>query len=87
MAIRSFLWTVVIRFCCNIDTDQKRRVQRQDDMNLFLRSLKNKDKTFLKGGSYHFRLPEELKSSWGSLCESRQKEVKEAMQHFWTGYK
>ncbi|CBK24829.2 uncharacterized protein [Blastocystis hominis] len=55
-------------------------------MEVFLQSLNNKDKKFLKGGSYHFRIPPELEKEWDELVQQRQSEVKKEMEHFWKGY-
>ena len=54
-------------------------------MELFLASLNHKDATFLKGGSYHFRIPAGLEKEWDALVEERQRAVKQAMEHFWAG--
>lgn len=73
---------------CNrwdLDTKGRQRVQHGNDMDVFLRSLNNKDEKFLKGGSYHFRLPEGLEKEWDELVQQRQNEVKKEMEHFWKG--
>lgn len=69
----------------DVDEESKQRVQRGNDMELFLRSLNKKDEKFLKGGSYHFRLPSDLEQQWDELVAQRQAEVKKEMEHFWKG--
>ena len=54
-------------------------------MDVFLRSLNNKDQKFLKGGSYHFRLPEGPEKEGDDLLKQQQNEVKKEMEHFWKG--
>ena len=73
----------------SLDTNtQKRRMRNnKKDIDIFINSLRNKDTVFLKGGSYHFRIPENVAKDWEVVCSTRIKEVKEAFQYFWKNYK
>ena len=57
-----------------------------DPLQLFERSLLNKDPNYLRGGTYHFKVPKSSGTKWEELWDQRKEEVVSAMKHFWEGY-
>lgn len=53
------------------------------DMDLFRQSLRMKDVSRLKAGTYHFSLPNSMAKKYAVLNTARASAVKRAMQFVW----
>ena len=60
--------------------------ENMNPLQLFERSLLQKDPVYLRGGSYHFSVPRDSGVAWIEMWNHRKEEVVKAMRHFWKGY-
>ena len=74
-----------------LKVDSKRMKSRlrdaKSDLELFKLSLRQKDTSFLRAGTYHFSLPSTLTKKYQLLNSGRAAAVKRSMQHLWKGYR
>ncbi|KNB45224.1 endoplasmic reticulum mannosyl-oligosaccharide -alpha-mannosidase-like protein [Blastocystis sp. subtype 4] len=66
--------------------DTSRLRENMNPLQLFERSLLQKDPVYLRGGSYHFSVPRDSGVAWIEMWNQRKEEVVKAMRHFWKGY-
>ena len=73
---------------CDVDVGQGGRKVRENmsPLQLFERSLSNKDPQFLKGGSYHFAVPNGQGKEWERVWGERKQRVEAMMRRFWDAW-
>lgn len=79
-------WGVESR--CDVDVGQGGRKVRENmsPLQLFERSLSKKDPQFLKGGSYHFAVPNGQGKEWERVWGERKQRVEAMMRRFWDAW-
>lgn len=73
-----------------VDNSKRMKSRLRDaksDLELFKLSLRQKDTSFLRAGTYHFSLPSTLTKKYQLLNSGRAAAVKRSMQHLWKGYR
>lgn len=58
----------------------------KSDLELFKQSFRQKDRAFLRAGSYHFSVPRAVAKKYGVLNAGRAEAVRRSMQHLWRGW-
>ena len=73
---------------CDVDVGQGGRKVRENmsPLQLFERSLSKKDPQFLKGGSYHFAVPNGQGKEWERVWGERKQRVEAMMRRFWDAW-
>ncbi|KAK8799045.1 hypothetical protein WA171_005796 [Blastocystis sp. BT1] len=76
----------LVFFDTSVGQGKGRLRENMNPLQLFERSLLQKDPVYLRGGSYHFSVPRDSGVAWIEMWNQRKEEVVKAMRHFWKGY-